>query len=59
MLAELSRRGWSTGDLEKLAGRNLLRVLRAAEQTALTLRTEIRASDARLDDETEPATAGH
>ena len=34
LFAELIRRGWSDGDLEKLAGGNLLRVLRAAEATA-------------------------
>ncbi len=56
LLAELARRGWSTGDLEKLAGRNLLRVLRAAEETALTFRAETRPFEARLEHETEPAT---
>ncbi len=34
LFAELMRRGWSDGDLEKLAGGNLLRVLRAVEQYA-------------------------
>ncbi|HEY0137450.1 MAG TPA: dipeptidase [Nannocystis sp.] len=34
LFAELVRRGWSDADLEKLAGRNLLRVLRAAEAVA-------------------------
>ncbi|MFN3672135.1 MAG: membrane dipeptidase [Bosea sp. (in: a-proteobacteria)] len=29
MIAELIRRGWSESDLEKLAGGNTLRVLRA------------------------------
>ena len=33
-LEELARRGWSRGDLEALAGRNVLRVLRAAEDVA-------------------------
>jgi membrane dipeptidase len=40
LLAELIRRGWSDDDLRKLAGRNLLRVLRATEQTAERLRKE-------------------
>lgn len=34
LFAELFRRGWSDGDLAKLAGGNLLRVLRAAERVA-------------------------
>jgi membrane dipeptidase len=37
LFAELIRRGWSDGDLKKLAGQNLLRVLRAAEATAARL----------------------
>ncbi len=40
LFAELVRRGWSDDDLKKLAGRNLLRVLRATEQTAERLRKE-------------------
>lgn len=34
LFAELIRRGWSDTDLKKLAGGNLLRVMRAAETTA-------------------------
>jgi len=34
LLAELARRGWSRADLEALTGRNVLRVLRAAEDVA-------------------------
>ena len=37
LFAELVRRGWSDDDLRKLAGRNLLRVFRAAESTATRL----------------------
>jgi membrane dipeptidase len=37
LFAELIRRGWSDADLKKLAGRNLLRVLRQAEATAARL----------------------
>ena len=40
LFAELIRRGWSDGDLRKLAGRNVLRVLRQAEATAARLRRE-------------------
>ncbi|AGZ42652.1 membrane dipeptidase [Actinoplanes friuliensis DSM 7358] len=34
LLEELAGRGWSQDDLEKLTGRNILRVLRAAEEAA-------------------------
>ncbi|WP_413818553.1 dipeptidase [Sphingobium sp.] len=37
LLAELMRRGWSDADVAKLAGRNVLRVMRAAEQTKARL----------------------
>jgi membrane dipeptidase len=40
LFAELLRRGWSDDDLRKLAGRNLLRVLRAAESTATRLQRQ-------------------
>jgi membrane dipeptidase len=40
LLAELARRGWSDDDLRKLAGRNLLRVLRQAEAVASRLQRE-------------------
>ena len=40
LFAELIRRGWSDDDLRKLAGRNLLRVLRQAEAIATRLRRE-------------------
>jgi membrane dipeptidase len=40
LFAELIRRGWSDADLKKLAGQNLLRVLRGAEQTAARLQRE-------------------
>jgi membrane dipeptidase len=40
LLAELARRGWSDEDLAKVAGGNLLRVMRAAEAVAATLRAE-------------------
>jgi membrane dipeptidase len=37
---ELIRRGWSDGDLRKLAGQNVLRAMRQAEATARRLRSE-------------------
>jgi membrane dipeptidase len=40
LFAELIRRGWSDDDLRKLAGRNVLRVLREAERTSERLRKE-------------------
>jgi membrane dipeptidase len=38
LFAELIHRGWSDADLKKLAGENLLRVLRQAEQVSQRLR---------------------
>ena len=38
LFTELARRGWSQADLEKLASRNMLRVLKAAESFAATQR---------------------
>ena len=40
LLAELSRRGWSEDELAKLAGENVLRVLREAESSARRLQRE-------------------
>ncbi len=40
LFAELIRRGWSDADLKKLAGQNMLRVLRQAETTAARLQRE-------------------
>ena len=34
LLAELARRGWTDADLRKLAGENMLRVMRAVEAVA-------------------------
>jgi membrane dipeptidase len=44
LFAELSRRGWSEGDLAKLAGGNILRVMERAEQVAARLQRERPAS---------------
>jgi membrane dipeptidase len=44
LLAELADRGWSAADLEKLTGRNMLRVLRESEEAAAeTLWPEVTA----------------
>ena len=40
LLAELSRRGWSEGDMRKVAGENLLRAWREAEAVARRLQRE-------------------
>ncbi|HUE96205.1 MAG TPA: dipeptidase, partial [Longimicrobiaceae bacterium] len=40
LFAELSRRGWSESDLRKLAGENVLRAWREAEQVAARLQRE-------------------
>jgi membrane dipeptidase len=40
VFAELIRRGWSDDDLKKLAGGNVIRVLRQAEQVAARLQKE-------------------
>jgi membrane dipeptidase len=40
LFAELSRRGWSEADLRKLAGENLLRVLKRAEAVSARLKQE-------------------
>ena len=40
LFAELSRRGWSEGDLRKLAGENVLRVMERAEAVATRLQRE-------------------
>ena len=40
LFAELAKRGWSDADLRKLAGENVLRALRQAEQVAARLQKE-------------------
>jgi membrane dipeptidase len=49
VFAELSRRGWSEEDLAKLAGENVLRVMRQAEEVARRLQRERRPSTATLE----------
>jgi membrane dipeptidase len=40
IFAELIRRGWSDKDLAKLAGGNVLRVMRRAEAVAASMKNE-------------------
>jgi membrane dipeptidase len=40
LLAELMRRGWTATEIKKLAGRNVLRVMRDAERIAKQLQRE-------------------
>ena len=50
LLAELSRRGWSEADLAKLAGENVLRVMREAEAVARRLQRERPPSTATIEE---------
>jgi membrane dipeptidase len=50
LFAELARRGWSDDDLAQLAGGNLLRVMRRAEEVAQHLQRERPASTATIDE---------
>jgi membrane dipeptidase len=43
------RRGWSDGDIAKLAGENVLRVMAAVEQIAARLQQSAAPSEARMD----------
>ncbi len=50
LLEELSRRGWSEEDLAKLAGENLLRVMREAEAVARRLQRQRGPSTATIEE---------
>jgi membrane dipeptidase len=50
LFAELARRGWSDADLRKLAGENVLRVLRQAERVSARLRAERPPSTETIDE---------
>jgi membrane dipeptidase len=50
LFAELLRRGWSEDDCARLAGGNLLRVLRGAEDAARVLAAQRPPSTARIED---------
>ena len=54
LLAELIRRGYADDDLRKIAGLNLLRALRAAEQVAGQLARAQPASEARIESQSSP-----
>ena len=49
LFAELSRRGWTEQDLRKLAGENLLRVMREAEAVARRLQRDAPPSTATIE----------
>jgi len=49
LFAELARRGWTEADLRKLAGGNVLRVLREAERVSARLKRERAASIATIE----------
>jgi membrane dipeptidase len=56
LLEELARRGWSDAELGKLAGANLMRVLREAEGASVRLRAARPPSAATLAQLDGPAT---
>jgi len=60
LFAELIRRGWTDADLEKVAGKNLLRVMREAEAVAQRLQSSRPPSTATIEalDGPQPA-SGH
>jgi membrane dipeptidase len=49
LLAELSRRGWTEAELRKLAGENVLRAMRQAEQVSARLKRERAPSTATIE----------
>ena len=55
LLAELLRRGWSDADIRKLAGENVLRVMRQADQAAARLQRTRAPSSATLQELDAPA----
>jgi membrane dipeptidase len=50
LLEELARRGYSDDDLRKVAGLNILRAMRQAEEVAARLQRETRPNDARIEE---------
>ena len=56
LLAELLRRGYSDEDVKKVAGANLLRVMREAEKVAARLQQERRPSEALIEQLQPPPT---
>jgi membrane dipeptidase len=57
LFAELIRRGWTDADLEKLAGKNVLRVMREAETVARRLQASRPASTATIEALDKPPSA--
>jgi membrane dipeptidase len=58
LFAELLRRGWTDEEVGKLAGLNVLRAFRDAEQVSARLRKERPASDATIEELDGPARGG-
>ncbi len=50
LLVELSKRGWTEGDLRKVAGENILRAMSTAEQVSARLRRERPASNKTIEE---------
>jgi len=50
LFEELSSRGYTDEDLSKIAGRNVLRVMREAERVSSTLRAEVPPSNATIEE---------
>jgi membrane dipeptidase len=59
LLAELIRRGYSDDDIRRVAGRNLLRVLRKAEEVASRMQKETEPSDTRIEEVSEKSPPPH
>jgi membrane dipeptidase len=55
LIAELLRRGWPPGDVKKVAGENILRVMREAESAAQRIRRARAPSEALIEDTDGPA----
>ena len=58
LLQELLRRGWSDDDVKKIAGLNILRVMRQVEGVATRLQKTRPPSDARIEELDAPPAAG-
>ena len=60
LLAELLRRGWTDDEVKKVAGSNILRVMREVELVAGRLQKTRPASDARIEElDAQPTSADH